>query len=232
MASGLEIFIIIFILLLVITGIILAIYFVWRNDQKKREGTKNGDGGDGGGDGDGNGGGTVKNFPKDKNFSIFSSSNSDLIAIPDQLNDTSNLFLYNQSTKIYPCELYYWIYTDKISIDGKQVKNAIRHFQDNGLIYPDPNQSLSYKVGDNTQTVQRLITVGNGETPPPDLINASWVFKGDKICLQNSPNKCMYSSPSDAKLLMVLADDTNDNGDKGFLWNTGTVATTGNSKCI
>jgi len=36
MASGLEIFLIIFILLLVIAGICLAIYFVWRHDQKKR----------------------------------------------------------------------------------------------------------------------------------------------------------------------------------------------------
>ena len=36
MASGLEIFLVIFIFLLVIVGISLGIYFVWRHDQKKR----------------------------------------------------------------------------------------------------------------------------------------------------------------------------------------------------
>lgn len=49
MVSGVEIFIIFFILLIVITGIILTIYFVWRNEQKKKIPPGNGGAGNGNG---------------------------------------------------------------------------------------------------------------------------------------------------------------------------------------
>ena len=48
MASGWEIFLIVFLLLLVIAGIILAIYFVWRHDQNKRKGPTSAPGNGGG----------------------------------------------------------------------------------------------------------------------------------------------------------------------------------------
>jgi len=255
MASGAEIFLIIFILLLVITGICLAIYFVWRHDQKKRTGPTGGTGG-----GTNGGGGTTgmtgttgatgtsgDNFPKNQNFSIIANNPAYITSVSDEISFRDSVFLYEQNDFIgSACQSYYFQYKD-VTRNNQTISNAIE-FQYNppgiGILYPSDSTISNYTVGSTTQTVNEMVidNPGNiGESIPQNKINqASWIFKSGKICLQNSPNKCLYVSPSSINLPpaqqvrttnLVLADDTNDTGDKGFIWDTSTVASPQNSTC-
>ena len=140
MASGTEIFIIVFILLLVVTGIILTIYFVWRNDQKKRDGPNAsvGNGGVGatgvggftgtigptgvGGftgtnpPSSGNGGGftgTIGGQPgKDDFFSMTSLLSSEPKFTAAVIHGYAVIALYNQRRNNFTCRRYDSRYTD------------------------------------------------------------------------------------------------------------------------
>ena len=233
--SGGEVFLLIFLGLLVLVGVILAIYFVLRHDNKKNKPSNGGATGPAGPTGPNvtpltplipGSTGPIKN----QNFSLSVNQNTKFKASVGEVPflDRRYASAYDIKLKINnPCDAYLWQYKD-VTRNNTSIPNAIE-FQHNvpgkGILYPT-DETIAVKVGNNFQNAKR-IKIDDNDITTSQAIDASWIFKDSKICLQNKPNMCLFVEDTEVTgvlATMFLADSTNV-VDKGFSWVVGSPPT-------
>ena len=238
MASGLEIFIIIFILLLVITGIILAIYFVWRNDQKKREGD-----------------GTES---KETNPKGTESKETNPKGIDDPNGFTgfpngSNSFVWNVYLKTVGHYLTLGPTSSTTTCKDYLFKlsDPLQNKSGNSLIWQGDTTLSICVAKDDSQYVElrnpnsQYVDIGNPNfgflpsTQTKNKFNFDWCYDNTKLtwCLVADPNICMQSSGTKNDYILAHPLPTNfstisntDPTKSGFLWNNGKLPDT-NTPC-
>jgi hypothetical protein len=230
--EGGEIFLIIFLGLLVLAGILLTIYFVTRHDNNKNNPIK-----------------TPKpptgtsltplvpassgeSPQKNQNFSFSTKINPNFKASVAQVISRRSAFAYNinRLTIDNACDAYIWQYKD-VTRNNTTIPNAIE-FQHNapgkGILFPT-DETISITVGGQAQMANK-IKIDDNDITAEEIVDASWIFKDSKICLQNKPNMCLFVVDSEVTgdlATMFLADSTNST-DAGFSWVIGPPPTPSN----
>lgn len=231
--QGWEIAVLIIFILLIITGVILTIYFVWKHEQdQKKQTLSGGDGPTGatGPSGPSGASGATGSVPKNTPFSFYPKS------LPSYWVSVSNSgsyyrdYVYAYDSKAYqssPCLSWLWQYKDAV-INGKTLTNTIEFLYDKPekgfLFHSDSTASIS--IDGKVQTAYYIVifpenNVSSNPSNSP-VTTLGWIFKDSTICLQNFPNKCLYASSayvSGGQPNLWLADNTNSS-DPGFLWGT------------
>jgi len=229
--SGGEIFLFIFLGLLLLVGIILTIYFVYRHDDKKNDQSdfKRTAAGSTGA----NGTNLTPLVPassdtspqKNQNFSLSSNVNTGFKASVAEVVPRRFAFAYNINNIRFnnPCDAYVWQYKD-VTRNNASISNAIE-FQHTvpgkGILFPT-NETIAISVGNQTQMAQR-VKIDDNDITIVEAADASWIFRDSKICLQNKPNMCLFVEDSEVTgdfATMFLADSSNST-DKGFSWLVG-----------
>jgi len=168
--------------------------------------------------------------PKNQDISISVNQNKRYKAsVSNESGYTRSVFAYNllEQSVNNSCNSYSWQHKD-VTRNNINVPNALE-FQYNppgkGILYPT-DDTISVTVGGQVQTAKKL-GIDNNNISVAKGIDASWIFKDSKICLQNKPHLCLFVEDSDVSgtfSTMVLANNSNST-DVGFLWDTGPLPT-------